>query len=142
VGRLWRNVFDRYNIIDEDDLAVAGKRFWLPRRTDHSFDTRLCALAVALPLSGRAGSATLRPRTVLPAHRQCLRFGHRRATFATAPVGGGAMAIGAAVGARAHLGEIIENHYRNRCRDSRAKRGKLKYVIHMRMWRNWQTRRI
>jgi hypothetical protein len=29
-------------------------------------------------------------------------------------------------------------------RSSRSfrKRGKLKYVIHMRMWRNWQTRRI
>jgi hypothetical protein len=42
----------------------------------------------------------------------------------------------------AHLGEIIENRYSNRYSGAPPNRGKLKYVIHMRMWRNWQTRRI
>jgi hypothetical protein len=40
------------------------------------------------------------------------------------------------------LGEFIENHYSNHYSAPHLKSGKLKYVIHMRMWRNWQTRRI
>ena len=40
------------------------------------------------------------------------------------------------------LGQIIKNHYGNHYSAPHPKRGKLKYVIQLRMWRNWQTRWI
>ena len=40
------------------------------------------------------------------------------------------------------FGQIIENHYNNHYSRILRKRGKLKCVIGLRMWRNWQTRRI
>ena len=42
----------------------------------------------------------------------------------------------------AHFGNLIENHYSNHYSGLPTKHGKLKRVIDMRMWRNWQTRRI
>jgi hypothetical protein len=47
-----------------------------------------------------------------------------------------------AVGALTPSGQLTENHYINHYSALSRKRGKLKRVIDMRMWRNWQTRRI
>ena len=66
---------------------------------------------------------------------------HSRATFAPAP-GGSTLPVRVAGGPRPPSGQIIENRYRNRYRSFSRTRGKLKRVIDMRMWRNWQTRWI